>query len=234
MAGRIAIMGAMVEEITPLLDCFEEYETTEYAGNRYYTCRYRGHDLVIAYSKIGKVFAALTASTMIEKFGATQLLFSGVAGAISETLHIGDLIVATELCQHDLDITAFGHPYGYVPEGKVFVPSDPALRKIAHRVAQEMGVALQEGIVATGDQFIADEARKKWIRDTFGADALEMEGAAVAVVCDALEVPFCVLRAISDAADMDAGFNFDTFLESSAKQSAAFVIKMVDHIVGGA
>ncbi len=229
---KIAIMGAMVEEITPLLEYFDEYEMTTVADNRYYTCRYKEVELVIAYSKIGKVFASLTASTMIEKFGATHLLFSGVAGAISEDLRIGDLIVATKLCQHDLDITAFGHPYGFVPEGKVFVDTDAGLRRIAHEVSEEMGIELKEGIVATGDQFIADERRKAWIKETFGADALEMEGAAVAVVCDALDTPFCILRAISDAADMDAGFNFDTFLESSARESAAFVIKMVDRIVG--
>ncbi|OQX74605.1 MAG: 5'-methylthioadenosine/S-adenosylhomocysteine nucleosidase [Campylobacteraceae bacterium 4484_4] len=229
---KIAIMGAMVEEITPLTDYFKEYEKTTYAGNTFYTCTYKDVELIIAYSKIGKVFASLTASTMIEKFGATHLLFSGVAGAISDELRIGDLIVATRLCQHDLDITAFGHPYGFVPEGKVFVETDSQLRNIAHQVAEEMQIPLKEGIIATGDQFVADEKRKAWIKETFNADALEMEGAAVAVVCDALEIPFCILRAISDAADMDAGFNFDTFLESSAKESAKFIIKMVDRIIG--
>jgi len=90
------------------------------------------------------------------------------------------------------------------------------------------GIVLQEGIIATGDQFICDASKKEWIGKTFNADALEMEGASVAVVCDALSVPFCILRAISDAADMDAGFSFDTFLESSAKQSASFMVSILD------
>jgi adenosylhomocysteine/aminodeoxyfutalosine nucleosidase len=228
---KIAIMGAMPEEIAPILKNLGNYKTTEYAKNKYYEASYRGVDLVIAYSKIGKVFSTLTATTMIEHFGADRLLFSGVAGAISPTLKVGDLIVASKLSQHDLDITAFGHPYGYVPEGSVFVEADKSMIEISKEVALEMGKNVQEGIIATGDQFVANEERKNWIGTTFDANALEMEGGSVAVVCDALNVPFFVLRAISDAADMDASFSFDAFLETSAVESAEFVMKMVDKIV---
>ena len=223
-------MGAMPEEIAPILEKIGTYKTTEYAGNKYYEATYNGVDLVIAYSKIGKVFSTLTAATMIEHFGAQKLLFSGVAGAISDELKVGDLIVATKLSQHDLDITAFGHPFGYVPEGAVFVESDRTLIELSKNVAAEMGLHVKEGIIATGDQFVANEERKNWIGSTFNADALEMEGASVAVVCDALHVPFFILRAISDAADMDASFSFDAFLESSAKTSAEFVMKMVEKL----
>jgi len=208
---KIAIMGAMPEEIAPILEKLGSYETTKYAGNTYYEATYKGLDLVIAYSKIGKVFSTLTATTMIDHFGAEKLLFSGVAGAISDTLHVGDLIVATKLAQHDLDITAFGHPFGFVPEGAVFVEADKDLIAMSKEVALEMDKVIQEGIIATGDQFVANEDRKNWIGSTFNADALEMEGASVAVVCDALDIPFFILRAISDAADMDASFSFDEF-----------------------
>ncbi len=227
---NIAIMGAMPEEIAPLLEKVGEYRVTEFAGNKYYEATYAGHNLVIAYSKIGKVFSTLTATTMLQKFGAELLLFSGVAGAINPKLKIGNLIAATKLCQHDLDITAFGHPYGYVPEGKQFVEADAGLIAKAKEVAEEMDLALMEGIIATGDQFVADPVRNKWIGDTFNADALEMEGASVACVCDAMDVPFFILRAISDAADMDASFSFDEFLESSAIESANFIIKMVEKL----
>ena len=161
---------------------------------------------------------------------AELLLFSGVAGAINPGLKIGNLIAATKLCQHDLDITAFGHPHGYVPEGKQFVEADAGLIAKAKEVAEDMELDLMEGIVATGDQFVANPERNRWIGETFGADALEMEGASVACVCDAMKIPFFVLRAISDAADMDASFSFDEFLESSAKESATFIIKMVESI----
>jgi len=228
---KIAIMGAMREEIEPLLDYMKDVKSYDLANNIYYEAKYKGIEIVIAYSKIGKVFASLTASVMIQHFGAKKLLFSGVAGAINPELKIGDLIAATKLCQHDLDITAFGHPFGFVPEGKVYIESDKELIFLAKEVAKSKGIDLKEGIITTGDQFIADEKRKEWIKKTFNADALEMEGAAVAVVCDAFDVPFFILRAISDAADMDAGFDFDKFLESSSKISADFIISMLDKMV---
>ncbi len=236
---KIAIMGAMVEEIEPffsgsedepLLKHFKKTNEVEYGGNIYHEAKYRDLDIVVAYSKIGKVFASLTASTMIEKFGCDILLFSGVAGAINRDLKIGDLIYATKLCQHDLDITAFGHPYGYVPEGKVYVEPSSRLIDIAKEVAKEREIELKGGVVATGDQFIADEKKKEWIKETFDADAIEMEGASVAVVCDSLGVPFFVLRAISDAADMDAAFNFDEFLKHSSKVSSSFIVNMLEKI----
>jgi adenosylhomocysteine/aminodeoxyfutalosine nucleosidase len=227
---KIAIMGAMPEEIEPLVSRLENVTTTVYAANKYYEGSYNGHEVVVAYSKIGKVFATLTATILVERFGCEMLLFSGVAGAIADDLKIGDLVIADGLCQHDLDITAFGHPFGYVPEGDVCIPTDVNLRNIAKKVAAAKGIVLKEGVIATGDQFVADPERKEWIGETFKAHALEMEGASVAVVCNALGIPFFILRAISDSADMDASFNFDTFLESSAKISADFILSMVEEI----
>lgn len=226
----VGVMGAMPEEIEPILKRLENVKKDKVADNLYYTALYGSIELVIAYSKIGKVFSALTAATMIEKFGVEKMLFSGVAGAINPELKIGDLIVATKLCQHDLDITEFGHPYGFVPEGKVFVEANSKLLEIASNVAKKLDIKLKQGIIATGDQFVANPERKAWIEKIFNADALEMEGASVAVVCDALNVPFFILRAISDAADMDAGFDFDTFLKSSAIKSAEFIFAMLDEL----
>ncbi len=227
---KIAIMGAMPEEIEPIIKKLDDVKTVVYGANKYYEGSYNGQAVVVAYSKIGKVFATLTATILIEKFGCDRLLFSGVAGAINEELKIGDLIIAKALCQHDLDITAFGHPFGYVPEGAVLIETDETLRDVAKVVAKKKGLILKEGIIATGDQFVANEERKNWIGSTFDADALEMEGASVAVVCNALNVPFFILRAISDSADMDASFSFDEFLESSAKISADFILSMVDEL----
>ena len=220
---KLAIMGAMQEEVEPLLANFENINIVEYANNKFYEVNLSGLDIVIAYSKIGKVFASLTASTMIEKFGCDTLLFSGVAGGINPKLQIGDLIIADKLCQHDLDITAFGHPHGYVPEGKVFVETTKNLRELAIKVANENDLKVIVGTIATGDQFVHSSQRKEFIQNTFNADALEMEGASVGYVCKCLGVPFFVLRAISDTADMDAGFSFEEFLVSSAKVSANFL-----------
>ena len=227
---KIAIMGAMPEEIKPLLERVENLNRVEYANNSYYEATYKGKELVIAYSKIGKVFSSLTASTLLDKFGCSTLLFSGVAGAINPNLKIGDLIIANKLCQHDLDISTFGHAYGFVPEGSIFVDSDERLRLIAKEVALKRGLKVMEGIIATGDQFVASNERKDFISTHFQADALEMEGASVAVVCDALNVPFFVLRAISDTANDDAVVDFDEFMIGSAKISANFILDMVESI----
>jgi adenosylhomocysteine/aminodeoxyfutalosine nucleosidase len=228
---RVAILGAMEEEIEPLLNFFGEYETVEYAQNKFYTTKYKDLEIVVAYSKIGKVFATLTASILIEKFKCEKLLFSGVAGGVNPELKIGDLIIGTGLCQHDLDITEFGHPHGFVPGGDVCTLADESLIKIAKQVAQDKNINIKTGIIATGDQFVACNDKKCFIQETFEADALEMEGAAVAVTCSTLGVPFFVLRAISDTADMDAGFNFDEFLKSSAKNSADFITSMLDYMI---
>lgn len=228
---KIAIMGAMPEEVAPILERLQSYKTTKYADNEYYEATYNGVEIVVAYSKIGKVFSTLTASTMIQHFGCDKLLFSGVAGGINPSLKIGDLIVANKLSQHDLDITAFGHPMGFVPGGSVFVEADNSLIELSKKVASELDKTVIEGIIATGDQFVHSESVKDNIVKNFNADALEMEGGSVAVVCDALDVPFFILRAISDTADTDASFSFDEFMQSSAIISAEFIMKMVDYLV---
>ncbi|ECW8955033.1 multifunctional 5'-methylthioadenosine / S-adenosylhomocysteine nucleosidase / 6-amino-6-deoxyfutalosine hydrolase [Campylobacter lari] len=227
---KIAILGAMPEEVTPLLETLKEYQSIEYANNTYYLAKYKNHELIIAYSKIGKVNSTLSAAIMIEKFKAELLLFTGVAGAFNPSLEIGDLIYATKLAQYDLDITAFGHPLGYVPGNEIFIKTDDKLNNLAIEVAKELGVKLQSGIIATGDEFICDENKKAKIREIFSADACEMEGASVALVCDALKIPCLILRSMSDKAGEKAEFDFDEFVEKSAKISANFVLKICEKL----
>ncbi|MDA3055466.1 MULTISPECIES: 5'-methylthioadenosine/adenosylhomocysteine nucleosidase [unclassified Campylobacter] len=226
---KIAILGAMPEEIEPLLKELNP-KKIEFANNKFYFANFANHELIIAYSKIGKVNSALTATLMIEKFGAQKLLFTGVAGALKNGFKIGDLLYATKVVQHDLDITAFGHPYGFVPESPIFVETDENLNKIATKVAANLGINLKNGIVASGDQFVCDESRKSWIERTFDASAVEMEGASVAQVCHALHTPFFMLRAISDEAGSKAEFDFDEFMVKSAEISAKFALKMVENL----
>lgn len=226
---KIAILGAMEEEIQPLLQRLD-YKEISYANNKFYMANYKNHELIIAYSKIGKVNSSLSATIMIEKFGAEILLFSGVAGSLNENLHIGDMLFATSVVQHDLDITAFGHPYGYVPGTEIFIKSDDRLNSLAKDVANKLDIKLMGGVIASGDQFVCTKEKKEWIKNTFNADAAEMEGASVGLVCSSLNVPFFILRAISDEASGGAEFDFDKFLVQTAKTSADFVLKMVDMI----
>lgn len=225
---RIAILSAMREELTPFLKKFPNYTQEEVGGNVFYKVAYGENELILAYSKIGKVHSALSASTMILKFGCEKLIFSGVAGGLSPKLKVGDLIVATKLCQYDVDITAFGHPLGFIPESSVYIEADPHLLKVASEVTKEKGIKLEEGIIASGDSFIASSEKKKWLIENFQADAVEMEGASVANVCHLLKVPFCILRSISDSADGEADVSFDEFLEKAAQVSADFVEAMLD------
>ena len=220
-------MCAMREELEPVLKEVKIKKEVEYARNKFYLATFNNLDLVLAYSKIGKVNAATTAGVLIEKFGAKKILFSGVAGAVDKDLKIGDLIIATKTCQHDVDLTVFGYEPGFIPESKVFFDCDESLNEIAKKVAGKLDIKLKTGIIATGDQFIHSKEKKEWIAKTFKASAIEMEGGAVGCVAWSLEVPFFMLRSISDTAQEGAGVDFDEFLEESSKVSAKFLIEML-------
>jgi len=226
----IAIMCAMREELEPILEEVEIKEIIEYGRNKFYLAKLRNKNLVLAYSKIGKVNAATTATILIEKFNAKKILFSGVAGAIDKDLKIGDLIIATKTTQHDVDLTVFGYEPGFIPESQVYFDCDKNLNEIAKKVAKKLNIRLKEGIIASGDQFIHSKEKKEWIAKTFKASAIEMEGGAVGCVTWTLNVPFFMLRAISDAAEEGAGVDFDEFLEESSKVSAKFLIEMLKEI----
>jgi len=223
----IGILCAMREELEPILEYMKVKERLNHANNIYYLAEFEEKDIVLAYSKIGKVNAALSATVMIEKFKIKKLLFSGVAGAIDEDLKIGDLIIATKTAQHDVDLTVFGYEPGFIPESRVFFECDKNLNDLAFDVARKLNIKLKSGIIASGDQFIHSQEKKEWIKNTFNASAIEMEGAAVGCVCFNENIPFFMLRSISDTAEEGAGVDFDEFLEESSKVSAKFLIEML-------
>ncbi|AEB27425.1 5'-methylthioadenosine nucleosidase / S-adenosylhomocysteine nucleosidase [Francisella cf. novicida Fx1] len=226
---KIAILGAMEIEIQPILDKLNSYETIEYANNKYYLANYQDKELVIAYSKIGKVFSSLTATIMIERFGVEALLFTGVAGGLQD-LKVGDMIAATATVQHDVDITAFGYPYGKIPISEVEIKTSAKLLKQAQNVANELGLNLHTGVIATGDQFVHCAERKDFVIKEFAAKAIEMEGASVNLICNEMGVPSLILRSISDTADGNAPENFDEFAKMAAKRSANFIMQILSNI----
>ncbi|GAB6074382.1 5'-methylthioadenosine/adenosylhomocysteine nucleosidase [Nautilia lithotrophica] len=226
----IGILCAMVEELEPILEYMNVKEKINHANNVFYLAEFQNKNIVLAYSKIGKVNASITATIMIEKFGVEKLLFSGVAGGVDEDLKIGDLITATHVCQHDVDLTVFGYKHGFIPESEIFFDCDINLINIALKVADKLNIKLKKGIIASGDQFVHSKVRKEWIKEVFGASAIEMEGGAVGCVCWNEQVPFFMLRAISDTAEEGAGVDFDEFLEESSKVSAKFIIEMLKEI----
>ena len=225
----IGIIGAMKDEITPLLQHYKNYTTIKLGKLEFYKITLEKEEkiLYITQSKIGKVSAAIAATALITKYNCEQILFTGVAGANHKDLDIGDLVIGNKLVHHDVDITAFGHPKGHIPEIGIEIDTSEELNKIAESIIKEKNHNYKVGTIATGDQFVHSKEIKQEITNNFNAIAIEMEGVAVAQTCSQLEVPCFILRAISDNANGDAPENFEEFVKQSAIKSSQIIIEMV-------
>ncbi len=212
----IGIIGAMDSEVDNLIARLEDAKTENCAGREFVSGRLSGRDVVVVKSGIGKVAAAITAQMLVDRFGVSVLLNTGMAGGLDRRLAVKDLVVATGALQHDFDLTAFGHVRGFLTGEDDQQPTvfacDTALVERAVRVAQDVlpaGSKAITGIVASGDIFVDDTALKVTLRDGFGAAAAEMEGAAIAQTAVANGIPFVILRTISDLAEQEAFVSFD-------------------------
>ena len=238
MGQVIGIIGAMDSEIALLTDKMEQKSQVQAEGLTFTCGRLAGKQAVVAKCGIGKVYAALCAQSMVLRFGATHLINTGVAGGLNPSLKIGDLVVSRDAVQHDFDISAFGHVKGYMGGGDGSKPTrftaDKALISCMERAAGKTLGNHQYllGTIASGDQFVEDGEYKQYLVGAFGADAVEMEGAAVAQAAQANGVPFIILRAISDLADHQANVSFDQFEQEAADVSAALVIAMLEEMDG--
>lgn len=232
---KIGIIGAMDEEVEKLIAQADITAEETVAGMRFRSGRLADTDVVIVKCGMGKVNAGICAQLLISRFGATHIINTGLAGSLSAELSIGDIIVSTEAVQHDFDVSAIGFKKGEVPfTGLVAFPADRELVSSACRVIADTlpEVNVLAGRICSGDQFISDRAAKERIVADFGGLCCEMEGAAVAQVCRLNDVPFLILRAVSDSADESAGedFNFSLFQSSVAEEFAAAIIKLVSAI----
>ena len=213
---KIGIIFAMKEELDELkklinIEKIEKiYELTFFYGiidNK--TC-------IFVESGIGKVNAARTTQILIDKIGVDYIFNIGVAGGISNDLQVGDIVIGEKIVQHDFDITAFNHKKGYIPNVGVYIESDKMLINIASNVITE-GV---KGVIATGDIFCSENNMAKKINDKFGALCVEMEGASIAQVCYLCNIPFIIIRSISDVPNNNNVVTYEEFLTSSAKKIA--------------
>ncbi len=227
---KIAIIGAMKEEIDPMLKKFKNYKTIKYRGNCYYKTNYKDLDIVIVHSGIGKVLATLTTTILIEKFGCELVLFSGVAGALNPELEIGQLIIASKLCQHDADVSKFGYKFGEIPGEQIYTQADKNLLAKAKETAKKLGQNAFCGVIASGDQFISTQKKKEFIRNEFEADAIDMESSAVSVVCKKAQIPFLIIRSISDKAQENSDIDFEKFLQKAVNNSADFLFELLKEI----
>lgn len=227
----IGIIGAMQTEVELLISRIERAEKRTVSGIDFYSGRLENKEVVVAKCGIGKVFAAICAQTMILEYGVSLIINTGVGGAISDELEIGDIAVSTAVVQHDMDTSAIGDPVGLISGINVIeIYADKNSAETVLCAAETLGFRCLSGIVASGDRFIAGADNKKKISDAFGALVCEMEGAAIGQVCYVNEVPFLVVRAVSDKADGTSGVDYMTFVATAAEKNARLVLESIKNM----
>ena len=214
----IGIIGAMTVEIEGLRALMTDKKEETVSGIKFVSGVLEGKEVVTAVSGIGKVFAAICTEAMILKYDPDVVINTGVAGTLTDKLGIGDIAVARNVVQHDMDTSPLGDPRGLVSGiNVIYFDADVKTSESLSRAAAELNINTVSGTVASGDQFIASKEKKQDITDTFGAVACEMEGAAIGHVCYVNGKPFAVLRAISDSADGHAEMDYPTFCRKAAE-----------------
>ncbi len=227
---KIGIVAAMEQELELLRSQMGECTCVKRAGTEFVEGSLGGKDVAMVVAGVGKVNAAAHAQLLISSYGADVLVFTGVAGSLDPTIDICDIVVSTDCVQHDVEAAALGYAPGEIPYQEVsFFEADPALRGAAVRAVHEAApeVHVFEGRIASGDQFVSSAEAKERIVSTFGALCCEMEGAAVAQVAWLNEVPFVVIRAISDKADGSAEMDYPTFMVQAANRSASIIERLL-------
>ncbi|WP_138493140.1 5'-methylthioadenosine/adenosylhomocysteine nucleosidase [Paenibacillus pinistramenti] len=230
----IGILGAMKEELDLLLQQMEDPRTDRHGGIAFVTGKLRGRSVVVSMSGVGKVNAAVTTQLMIDRYQVTSVLFTGVAGAVDPNLQIGDIVISSSCQQHDMDVRALGYERGVIPYQEVSdFPANPALIKLAKQACETVckDHRYMIGRVLSGDRFIADRSAVKDLYESLQGACVEMEGAAVAQVCYMNQVPYVVLRSMSDKADGSAHVNFAEFTVQAANRSSAILNEMLGQIL---
>ena len=226
-----AILSALPEEQGSLVEALQERRTVSHAGRTFHTGLLHGKPAVLTLSGIGKVAAAITATLLIERFGARRIVFTGVAGGLGDGVKVGDIVVATTALQHDMDASPIFPRWELPGQGRTLLPCNPRLSALLFEAAGT-GVAgastgfssnsvVHEGLIVSGDRFVSTAAECRLLRSSLqaaGHDALavEMEGAAVAQACHDHGVACAIVRTISDRADDSAHVDFSRFLREVA------------------
>lgn len=224
------IIGAMEEEIEFIKQKSDVAETIKLAGMNFYRCFFEGVEFIAVVSGIGKVNAAICTQMLIDNFHPRFIINTGVAGAASEILNIGDIVISKDLVEYDMDASAFGDPVGQVPRMDVYgFNADDKLISVAKKSVEKLtaGKNVIIGRIVSGDRFVSDEGDIARIRENFNAFAVEMEGAAIGHTCYINRVPFVVIRTISDRADGKADIDFSKFSHESSIVSSKISLDIV-------
>lgn len=227
----IAIIGAMDVEIESLLPELNDQHAQVIGGHTFFSGTMRGQQVIVTRSGIGKVNAAVTTTVLINHFRVDKIIFTGVAGAVHPDLSPSNVVVSTGLVQHDVDLTAFGYEKGHMSgfDSRLYAVDAELVAQATEAAIEVVGAdKVSQGIIATGDQFMASAEGVKALRAEYDAMAVEMEGAAVAQVAQLYNTPMVVIRTISDKADGSANVDFNETMTVTAHNSANITLKMLE------
>lgn len=227
---RIAIIGAMPQEVEILTGLLDALQQEQHAGMTFHAGQRHGLDICVLQSGIGKVNAAVGTALLLERFRPDAVVNTGSAGGFARDMAIGDVVVSDQVFHHDVDACAFGYAPGQVPGMPATFGADERLRAEAKKAVHALGdVQVKEGSIATGDCFMSDPARIQAVRQTFpDMLAVDMEAAAIAQTCHLMHCPFVVIRALSDLPDSgDNHLSFDEFLPLAARHSSRLVDQLL-------
>lgn len=226
---KYGIITAMKEEMQEIEKIMREIEKQKIYELTFIKGKINQNDVVLVEAGVGKVNAARTTQILIDNFKVDIVINVGSAGSANDELEIGDIVIGEKIVQHDFDITAFGNPKGFISNVGQFLESDKKLINEFEKIAlnQEDEFNIKIGTVASGDIFCTDIKMKNKIREKFNADAIEMEGAAIAQVCKLDKVPFIIIRSISDKPNGNNNVTFDKFLEKASKRCAQILKKVI-------
>ena len=224
------IIGAMEVEVEALKKDMNIRREVRKAGMKFCEGELCGKEVVVVRSGVGKVNAAVCTQILIDVFGVDAVVNTGIAGSLKAEINIGDMVISTDLVHHDMDAAGFGYPPGQIPQMDVFsFEADEKLAELAKEACEEVNPEIQvfRGRIVSGDQFISDKGTKEKIAKNFDGYCTEMEGAAIAQAAFLNEVPFVVIRAISDKADDSATMDYPAFERLAVAHSVRLVEKLV-------
>lgn len=230
----IGIIGAMDCEVDVLKQKLQNLEELQHSNQKIYLGNLYGHKIILVKSGVGKVNSAICTQYIIDKFNPDYIINTGIAGGIAKNLEVGDVVVGEKLVQYDFDVSAIGYAKGYMctgiePDKPTMFYSDENLIKSFEK-SFDKEITLHKGIIASGDTFVSDVNRKKEIHNLFNATAVEMEGCAIAQTSTANNVPFLVVRAISDLADNEAGKSHAFVEEEMAEVSSSAIENLLKEL----
>lgn len=230
---KLGIIGAMAEEVARLKELMEQPEVTQIAGMDFYKGRIHKKETVVVRSGVGKVNAAVCTQILADHFAVEAIVNTGIAGSLNNEINIGDIVLAADLVQHDVEATVFGYRPGQIPQLQTFAfKTDDTLLKMAQECCRQAlpAVRIHCGRVVSGDQFISDKEKKHWLVKTFQGYCTEMEGAAIAQAAYLNRIPCLIVRSVSDKADDSARMDYEEFEKLAIRNSVALTQSLIERL----